>query len=414
MLHHVPYSKQSITSQYDTSQHNDSRTAGFLTRFVPNLPPQPIVQALRITAEAAPVDNMKAVKLAAWLTITALLSHLQARQVNASAAPEHSLYATHHATCPCRFTIEARHPNVPLDFLVFGAGSDRAHATLSRFVQTPHHAVHHDAPTVFHKLHVPQHMTITLRVRPSNPSQSQPAEGHVRILPTSRESCPVELTPQRPAGRFESIAMMLSTRRSAVSRIEGGRIARQQLANYLVYLETLGDDGQTISCSGTLVNATSFITAASCNVEPGNTRVYARVLQGRPANGDVPTPLGVSAVTPGDGYDRPSTLDHQKPWWDFAIVTLDGALPTSAPFMKVNVNNANPAVGSFARTVGYSVLHLNRPVESNELAELRQVDVPIVSRSDCSASFREVDENMVINYETQVCAGYLSGGCDAW
>lgn len=327
-------------------------------------------------------------------------------------AATQALHTIERTNCPCHFTIAARHANQPIDILVIPVGRTRPHPTLSRLAQTNSHAVLRDAATTFHSLTIPQRMSVSVHIRHSGGAPH--ARTTISIL-TARASCPVVLTQHAPRTTSTPATTRARARRTATPRIVGGLPAAEDLADYLVYFQTPGDEPNKITiCSGTLVSPTTAITAAHCDLRV-DTIAFVGLREVRPADGRRGPSLLVINFEIPRSYTDSNLSPSVRLWWDFAVVTLSGRLPDSAKFMKVNVNSSNPVVGSFARTAGYGILDGSPDNEEdfNRMGRLNQVDVPIVSHRECTISYTPEGES--ISRSHQLCAGYINGGgCDSW
>lgn len=181
--------------------------------------------------------------------------------------------------------------------------------------------------------------------------------------------------------------------------------------SYLVLLVTpsLHEVDNDTMCTGTLINPTTVVTAANCELREFITRAYIGLTKAYldTAVTDVEPILVIR-------FDTPPVLDGEAAQWrDIGLATLQSAAPPSAQYMKVNVNSSNPTPRSFVGAVGYS-LFAHRE-DTNPEIELYQVDVRTTTHGDCADAYSRVQPEVAINYESQVCAGDRQRGrCDLW
>lgn len=340
--------------------------------------------------------------------------------------------------CPCSFLVAASHRAPSFD----------VHLSSSPNSTRPFYAVYanrsavlprnRDALFHYHSFHVPVRTRITLRIQPHSTARQFPRHAPLARTPplfrvsaldvfASRDSCPVLLVQHPPARKQlvtstpSRLARLRTTRetqerhkarvseraKSVQPRIVGGRPSGASLASYLVYFSIPKAEGNR-ACSGTLISPTHVVTAAHCEINSLST-AYIGGRQGTPADG-VAIAVAYSNAHP-NFFSLPSTSDRRFRF-DIAVVKLASPAPDFARFAKVNGNASIPLPRSIVRAAGYGIFqHKGRA--TNRASRLHQVDIPVVPESRCENNY--FSHGLNINYEYQVCAGYLgSGGCDSW
>lgn len=234
-------------------------------------------------------------------------------------------------------------------------------------------------------------------------------------------------------------------------KIVGGDRSSTDLAPYLARLE----QNDAPKCSGVIVSPTLVLTAAHCCA---NVRSPAHLSVFIGGTNNVNNPGQKFSVASFTVHPRYRFVQHNDKFtlFDIALVYL-AEVPDPHLFkpMAINTNRSVPAIGSFVRVAGYGVLDPSifrrrteqRTLVSNErkmwkkgsahrnrrignlgrlansklnLSELQnvdlhlyQVDVPVVSGSDCMDSY--TNSNIQINDTRNICAGYMGiGKCDSW
>ncbi|KAH6872343.1 hypothetical protein J4E91_009126 [Alternaria rosae] len=166
------------------------------------------------------------------------------------------------------------------------------------------------------------------------------------------------------------------------------------------FIVSLQKNGQHL-CGGSLLDATTVVTAAHCSVSSvigsvSTLKIRAGSLQ--KASGG--TLVGVSSVTVHPNY-RSSGQD-----WDVAIWKLSTSVPASGSigYARLPAAGSDPAAGSNAVVAGWGALTEG----GSSPAALQKVTVPIVSRASCRSSYgtSAITTNMI-------CAGFPQGGKDS-
>lgn len=337
-----------------------------------------------------------------------------------------------HARCPCQFRVRARRDTAPFDLVLVandGASYRRVPAFRARN-RTVRNADRLDAVFRYHALHVPLRASVTLLVCRSaafsslsvlsvsspelylleSDSNAVAASNsiHVHLVASTRSSrCPALLDQQQSNGNINNTEAQ-THENSAVPRVVGGDVSGAAIAASLVYFLIRSRDGRARSCSGTLVSSRTVITAAHCGVDTDSI-AYLGGRQGYPSSGKR---YSVSDVHTAPLFSSLPENDFRRFYYDVAVVTLSKDAPANSNFMLVNVNRSLPLPGSAVRVAGYGIL-AHDDLSSNKHSVLHHVDVPVVPGKSCRSLYAKNDVN--INYDYQVCAGYVGrGGCDSW
>jgi len=152
-------------------------------------------------------------------------------------------------------------------------------------------------------------------------------------------------------------------------------------------------------CGGTLLNANTVLTAAHCAV--GQTASSLRVRAGSLSRTSGGVLVGVSRIIVNPGYQSSSYNG------DLAIFKLSTPIPTSSTisYATLPASGSDPSSGTTLTVAGWGTTSsggASLPVN------LLKVDVPVVSRSSCQASYG------TSSVTTQMfCAGLAQGGKDS-
>lgn len=175
-------------------------------------------------------------------------------------------------------------------------------------------------------------------------------------------------------------------------RIVGGEEARVGDWPWAAALSFTRADGSLFQyCGGSLIEDDWVLTAAHCQVEVGDSVVLGRHDLGTAA-GEVRT---VEFVLTHNDYND-ATNDN-----DIALVkliTASGQVPVD--LIDAADTNSQPADNS--TVIGWGALSQGGPTSQT----LQQVDIPIVSNSDCANTYSNLTDNMI-------CAGRDMGGQDS-
>lgn len=355
----------------------------------------------------------------------------------------HSPLKRVHAQCPCQFRVRARLNAPPFDLVIVPSGASANHAgsffdnytqdvrigvsqTFGMYNRTVLNADRSDAFFHYHSVHVPISASVTLLVTLSDLSLSLPSViipsrtstslsfssvsdsdlVHVHLIASTRSaSCPVLMDPN-PQNETESPSDDSSG--TAKPRVVGGDTSGNDIARSMVYFLIRSSDGMTKACSGTLVSRRTVITAAHCGVDVKSS-AYLGGRQGYPSTGKR---YFVSRVYVPTLFNSLPENNLRRFYYDIAVVILTKDAPANSKYMLVNVNRSLPLPGSAVRVAGYGILS-HDDMTSNKNSVLHHVDVPVVPEKSCKSIYAK--QGVDINYDYQVCAGYVGrGGCDSW
>lgn len=211
------------------------------------------------------------------------------------------------------------------------------------------------------------------------------------------------------------------------SRIIGGTILDAKMLPYLAALFRK-DQNHTnkFLCSAVIVGPRTIFTAAHCIVSEQNR-------SGEHGYGLVEdrfsVVFGLTQISSSFGirmaveslvvHPRYSRGDWSTSSYDVAFLTLQKDIPSNNMPMKVNDNENIPTAGSVVRSAGYGV----QKFYENSTGYLRydysddfvqHIDIPVTNVSYCYKEWRRDYKDFEINGTTQICTGYLGGGCSTW
>ncbi|KAF4987347.1 hypothetical protein FDECE_15468 [Fusarium decemcellulare] len=185
----------------------------------------------------------------------------------------------------------------------------------------------------------------------------------------------------------------LSNRAAA---IVGGQEAKLGEFPFIVSLESNG----MASCGGSLLDATTVMTAAHCvyRTQPSDFRVRAGSLHWN-SGGKV---VNVSAITQHPSY-KPLTTDN-----DIAILRLSSPIyKTSAiSYATLPKQGSDPTPKTITTVAGWGYID----VDGDRPKQLMKVSVPVVARQTCQKLYSKAQMTVTNN---MWCAGAANGGKNA-
>ncbi|KNG47033.1 trypsin-domain-containing protein [Stemphylium lycopersici] len=177
--------------------------------------------------------------------------------------------------------------------------------------------------------------------------------------------------------------------------IVGGSAASAGEFPFIVSLQRSGSH----FCGGTLLNANTVLTAAHCAVGQSASSLTIRAGSLSRTSGGVTARVASIKVNPG--YTS-STFNG-----DLAIMKLATSIPTSSTigYATLPASGSDPAAGTTLTVAGWGTTSSGG---TSLPTNLLKVDVPVVSRSSCQASYG------TSAVTTQMfCAGLAAGGKDS-
>ncbi|KAJ4990925.1 trypsin A chain (extracellular trypsin protease) [Stagonosporopsis vannaccii] len=192
--------------------------------------------------------------------------------------------------------------------------------------------------------------------------------------------------------------------RNSTNRIIGGVTAQKGDFPFTVSLQLMR--GARHFCAGSLLDSTTVLTAAHClhlstsDWKASDMNVRARSLSSKSGG----TLARVSSVVAHPNYTG-GTLAN-----DIGIVKLHSPLAAEdgIAFASMASSGSDPDAGTMTTVAGWGDTY---PGDRNGSRQLREVDVPVVSRETCATIFRDLEYDSGDLYpnvtEDMICAGYI-------
>ncbi|KAF3033306.1 hypothetical protein E8E12_000872 [Didymella heteroderae] len=199
--------------------------------------------------------------------------------------------------------------------------------------------------------------------------------------------------------------------RNATIRIIGGVDAEKNDFPYLVSLQLRTRQDLEHFCGGSLLDATTILTAAHCvrflsNYGDDAADVFVRV-------GSLSTSSGGDLIRARSLVAHPDSMSlHAEYGSDVGIIKLSDSVPNadSFEFAALSLDGSRLRAGTMLSTAGWGQ---TTPSEYDEYSDrLQKIDVPFVTSKNCEAAYRKLrQQTRNFHYpeeidNTMFCAGY--------
>ncbi|PSN67656.1 serine endopeptidase [Corynespora cassiicola Philippines] len=183
--------------------------------------------------------------------------------------------------------------------------------------------------------------------------------------------------------------------------IIGGTAASLGEFPYIVSVQFKQGDTRFHHCGGSLIDATTVVTAAHCmiNQDASGLSVRAGVTEWRAQGADA----DVASYTIHPNYNS------SRYEWDIALIKLATPIETSAniAYAKLPAPGSEPAAGTPVTVAGWGTVSNTTLASSPDLLKL---DINVVDRDVCQQG---LDFTGVTITPDMLCAGDLAGGRDS-